>query len=92
VAWMTDPDLRDKAAGRLRDLWHRELDRAPHTRAGLPRVPSAALRVLLYGAPLAELAVLEATPGRSRPTHIASLRSLVSKYSSTLALISTGTF
>jgi flavin-dependent dehydrogenase len=43
VAWMTDPDLRGKAAGRLRDLWHHELDRAPHTRARVP--PTALVRI-----------------------------------------------
>jgi flavin-dependent dehydrogenase len=43
VAWMTDPDLRNKTAGRLRDLWHHELDRVPHTRARVP--PRAVARV-----------------------------------------------
>ena len=42
VGWMTDPDLTSMAAGGLLDLWHHELDRAPHTRA---RMSSAVARV-----------------------------------------------
>lgn len=43
VAWMTDPDLRGKAADRLRDLWRHELDRTHHTGARVP--PSAVVHV-----------------------------------------------
>lgn len=46
VAWMTDPDLKDRAAGSLRHLWHRELDCAPHTRGRVPLKVVARVGVL----------------------------------------------